>query len=174
MADQGSYSPDGSRLAYVPLGLQTYAAWKRYRGGTTSAIWLADLSDSSIVRIPRDNSNDTYPMWIGDRVWFLSDRNGPTTLFSYDIGAKKVQQAIANDGLDFKSASAGPDCIALERFGSIHLFDLKSEKAHKVDIRVHADLPALRPKFVKAGKQLQGIGLSPTGARGSSRRAARS
>jgi tricorn protease len=165
MADQGCYAPDGSRLAYVPLGLQTYAAWKRYRGGTTSAIWLADLSDSAVVRVPRDNSNDTYPMWIGDRVWFLSDRRGPTTLFSFDGKDNKIREAIVNDGLDFKSASAGPDCIALERFGSIHLFDLKSETARKVDIRVHADLPALRPKFVKVGKQLVGAGLSPTGAR---------
>src|SRR5262245_38044226 len=50
MADQGSYSPDGKRLAYVPLGLGSYMAWKRYRGGTQSAIWLADLADSSVVK----------------------------------------------------------------------------------------------------------------------------
>ncbi len=165
MADQGCYSPDGTHLAYVPLGLQTYAAWKRYRGGTTSAIWLADLADSSVVKLPRDNSNDAYPMWVGDRVYFLSDRNGPTTLFCYGVKGGKVRQVIDNHGLDLKSASAGPDCIVYAQFGAIHLLDLKTESARKIDIRVNADLPAIRPKFVKAGKQLQNAGLSPSGVR---------
>lgn len=164
-AEQGCFSPDGKRLAYVPLGLQSYAAWKRYRGGTTSAIWLADLADSSVVKVPRDNSNDSYPMWIGRRVYFLSDRNGPTTLFCFDQAKNAVRQVIANSGLDFKSASAGPDCIVYEQFGSIHLLDLKTESTQPVEIRVNADLPAARPKFVKAGKQLQNAGLSPTGVR---------
>ena len=60
------------------------AAWKRYRGGQTKKIWIADLADSSVVPIPRENSNDFNPMWVGDKIYFLSDRNGPVTLFSYD------------------------------------------------------------------------------------------
>jgi tricorn protease len=165
MADQGSYSADGKQLAYVPLGLQSYAAWKRYRGGTASAVWLADLADSSVVKVPRDGSNDSYPMWVGNRVYFLSDRNGPTTLFCYGTGGGKVREVIANHGLDIKSASAGPDCIVYEQFGSIHLMDIKTESAHKVDIRVSADLPAMRPKFVQVGKRLDNASLSPSGVR---------
>ena len=67
---------DGKRLAYVPTP-KWQDAWKRYRGGQTTPIWIADLADSSIVKVPRDNSNDSSPMWIGDPVYFLSDRNGP-------------------------------------------------------------------------------------------------
>jgi tricorn protease len=165
MADQGSFSADGKHMAYVPLGLQYYAAWKRYRGGTASAVWIADLNDSSVVKIPRSDSNDSYPMWIGERVYFLSDRNGPTTLFCYDTADKKVRQLVTNNGLDLKSASAGPDCIAYEQFGSIHLFNLQTETPTKIDIRVQADLPALRPKFAHAGKKLQNGALSPSGIR---------
>jgi tricorn protease len=165
MADHGTFSPDGKSLAYVPLGLQSYAAWKRYRGGTTSAVWLASLADSSVTRIPRENSNDTHPMWVGDRVYFLSDRSGPKSLFCYDVNTKEVRQVVPSHALDVKSASAGPDCIVYEQFGSIHLFDLKTEKAHRVNIRVSADLPSLRPRFVKAAKQIQNADLSPTGVR---------
>jgi tricorn protease len=164
MADYGSYSADGKQIAYVPLGLQPYAAWKRYRGGTASAVWVADLADSSVVKVPRIDSNDTYPMWVGDRIYFLSDRNGANTLFCYE-GKGKVRQVISNNGIDLRSASAGPDCIVYEQFGSIHLMDVKTESAHKVDIRVNADLPAARPKFVKVGKQLTNPGLSPSGVR---------
>ena len=110
-ATEGSFSSDGSRLAYVPR-LQWQNAWKRYRGGQTKPIWIVNLSDSSIEeKIPRDNSNDFNPMWIGDKVYFLSDRNGPVTLFAYDTKSKKVEQLIKNDGLDIKSASADSTAI---------------------------------------------------------------
>jgi tricorn protease len=102
-AFEGSYSPDGTRLAYVPLPPAT-ASWKRYRGGRTSSIWLADLADSHIEKVPRNNSNDFNPMWVGDKVYFISDRNGPATLFTYDTRSKKVSPVLPNDGLDIKSA----------------------------------------------------------------------
>src|SRR4030095_511423 len=76
MGVDGSYSADGRRLAYVPT-VSFQAARKRDRGGQTTPIWIANLADSSIDKTPRDNSNDSEPMWIGDKVYFLSDRNGP-------------------------------------------------------------------------------------------------
>ncbi len=78
-------------MAYVP-NLQWQRAWKRYHGGQTKPIWIANLSDSSIEdKIPRDNSNDFNPMWVGDTIYFLSDRNGPVTLFAYDTTTKQVK-----------------------------------------------------------------------------------
>ena len=76
--------------------------------------------------IPRDNSNDFNPMWVGDTIYFLSDRSGPVALFAYDTKSREVKQVVKNDGLDIKSASAGPGAIVYEQFGSLHLFDLKS------------------------------------------------
>src|SRR5262249_15953348 len=97
-----AYAPDGARLAYVPMP-PAFAVWKHYRGGMTMSIWLATLSNSKIDKMPRDNSNDFNPMWIGDKVYFLSDRNGPITLFSYDINSHQVKEELKNNGLDFKS-----------------------------------------------------------------------
>ncbi len=164
-ANHGAFSPDGTHLAYVPLQLGGAEARKHYRGGTTSAIWLARLSDSSVQKIPRPNSNDHHPVWVGKRVYFLSDRNGATTLFVYDTDSGKVRQVLDNPGPDFKSLSGGPDGLVLEQFGALHLFDLKTEKAHRVDIRIDADLPTLRPHYVKVARSLRNAGLSPTGVR---------
>jgi tricorn protease len=164
MGAEGSYSPDGQYLAYVPLN-QAFSMWKRYRGGRASAIWIAKLSDSTVEKIPRENSNDFNPVWVGDRVFFLSDREGPFTLFSYDTRKKNVAKVIENDGLDFKSASAGPGAIVYEQFGSIHLFDWKSGKAQPVEIHVTADLPEVRAHFVKVANRIRKAALSPTGAR---------
>jgi len=164
MAQEGSFSPDGSRIAYVPIA-QWQRAWKRYRGGQTTPIWIATLSSGRIEKIPRDNSNDFNPMWVGDKIYFLSDRDGPVTLFSYDIRSKQVKKELENRGLDLKSASAGPDDIVYEQFGSLHLYDLKSGTSKQVNVRVAGDLLELRDRFVNVGKRLQNAHISPTGAR---------
>jgi tricorn protease len=164
-AEDGSYSPDGSHIAYVPV-FQWQAAWKRYRGGQTTKIWLANLADSSVVKIPRENSNDFNPMWAGKKIYFLSDRSGPVSLWAYDTDSGKIAEVVRNDGLDFKSASEGPGAIVYEQFGSIFLFDLKSGKSRNVEIHAAADLPEVRPHFEKlAVAKIENAGISPTGQR---------
>jgi tricorn protease len=164
IAVEGSYSPDGKELAYVPLD-HAFEIWKRYRGGQTSPVWIAQLSDSSVTAVPRENSNDFNPMWVDQRVFFLSDRSGPMSLYSYDTKTKSVKVALKNEGLDFKYASAGPDAIAIEQFGAIWLYDLKSGAARKVDIRIAGDLPQLRPRYENVGNRIRNADISPTGLR---------
>ncbi|HEU0185654.1 MAG TPA: PDZ domain-containing protein, partial [Blastocatellia bacterium] len=164
MGWEGAYSPDGSRLAYVPLQ-RWFTAWKRYRGGSATPIWIANLSDSSVEKLPRDDSNDFNPMWVSDKVYFLSDRSGPITLFTYDTKTKKVAQLIQNDGLDIKSASAGPDGIIYEQFGALNIYDTKSGKARPVNITINGDMLTLRPKYEKVANRINDSAISPTGAR---------
>jgi tricorn protease len=170
MAVEGSYSPDSSHLAYVPFtnfreSWQFHRGLKHYRGGTASPIWIAKLSDSSIEKIPRKDSNDSTAMWIGDKVYFLSDRDGPVNLYAYDTKTKQVNAALASNGVDIKSASAGPDAIVYEQFGSIHLFDPATGKQNAVNIHVTGDFPAVRPHYVNVGQRIENANISPTGAR---------
>ncbi|HQT94339.1 MAG TPA: PDZ domain-containing protein [Thermoanaerobaculaceae bacterium] len=164
---EASYAPDGSHLAYEP-NFQWQPAWKSYRGGQTARIWIADLADSSIVKVPQaGNSNDKNPMWVGDSVYFLSDRNGPVSLFAYDLGSRAVREVVKNDGLDIGSASAGPGAIVYEQFGSLHLLDLTSGQDRTVPVRLAADMPQLRPHFLQLDpvKDILAAGISPTGQR---------
>src|SRR5271168_3677178 len=160
MAVEGSYSPDSTYLAYVPFtnfaeSWQFQRGLKHYRGGKASPIWIARLSDSSVERVPRKDSNDSAPMWIGDRIYFLSDRDGPVNLFLYDTKSRQVRAAVSSNGMDIKSASAGPDAIVYEQFGSIHLFDPAGGQQHAVNIRVNGDFPAVRPHFVPVGDKIE-------------------
>lgn len=164
MGYEGSYSADGKRLAYVPLP-RAFQAWKRYRGGRTTPIWLANLTDSAVEKVPRDNSNDFCPMWVGNRVYFLSDRNGPITIFAYDTSTRRVSQLTRNDGLDIKSASAGPDAIVYEQFGSLNLLDLKSGQTKRIPVTINGDMLAVRPRYEKVARRITNAGISPTGAR---------
>ena len=170
MGEQASYSPDGSRLAYIPFWNRrpvpnAYISWKRYRGGLAPQIWIARLSDSSIEVVPRTDSNDFNPIWVDDKVYFLSDRNGTVTLFAYDTGSKKVSQVVKNDGYDMKWASYAASAIAYEKFGSIHLYDLKAGRESRVNVTLTGDMPGVRPRLEKAGTRIVSGGLSPTGAR---------
>ena len=164
MGYEGSFSPDGRHIAYVPLR-RVFNAWKRYRGGTATPVWIADLSDSRIEKIPRKDSNDYEPMWVGDKVYFLSDRAGPVTLFSYDVKTKEVSRVIPNDGLDLKSASAGPGAIVYEQFGSLNLYDLAGGKTKPLSVSIDGDLLEVRDKFVNVGDSLSSPSLSPNGVR---------
>lgn len=171
MGYEASYSPDGKRLAYVPLprdpfpGQGLAQAWKRYRGGLATPIWIATLSDSSIEKIPRQDSNDFNPMWIGDKIYFLSDRDGPVTLFAYDTRTKRVSRVIENRGLDLKSASAGPGAIVYEQFGSLHLYDLAAGKTRPLRVRIAGDVLTVRPRYERVSDRIVRGRLSPSGVR---------
>jgi tricorn protease len=162
--EDGRLSPDATRIAYVP-NEKWQTSWKRYRGGQTTPIYIVRLSDLALEKVPRENSNDEHPVWFGDTVYFLSDRNGAVALFAYDTKSKTVKQAVPNKGLDFKSLSAGPDALVYEQFGGIYIFDPASGKSKKVEIRIEGDLPATRPHFEKVAEKIQNAAISPTGAR---------
>jgi len=163
--DWGSFSSDGATLAYVPVR-QWQAAWKHYRGGQTTPVWLVSMKTLEIEKIPRENSNDSSPVWAGGSVYFLSDRNGPVSLFSYDTKSKQVQQVLENHGYDLKTVGAGPGALVYEQFGSLHLYDLGSHQEHAVAVTIHGDLPGLAPHLAGVPESAaENIDISPTGVR---------
>ena len=123
MAFFGSFSADGKYFAYSPVGgastfnYSNYVAWKNYRGGLASSVWIAEMATLDVVKVPREKSNDFNPVWVDKQVYFLSDRNGAVSLFRFDPATKSVTQAVKNDGADIRSASAGPGGIVYDRFG---------------------------------------------------------
>jgi tricorn protease len=174
MAYQGSYSPDGTHLAYTPLprelffiGLDNFvhAYWSQYHGGLAPQVWIANLADSRIVKIPHENASDFNPMWVGKKIYFLSARSNPISLYVYDPATKKVSPVIANHGQDIMSASAGPGAIVYEQFGSLHLYDLRSRREHEVHVTIRGDFPEMRPHFENVSDHALNAGISPTGAR---------
>ncbi|MEO8647581.1 MAG: PDZ domain-containing protein [Acidobacteriota bacterium] len=160
-----AFSPDGSRIAYMPLS-PAFVQWKKYRGGRTTKVWIGNLNDSAVEEIPKQNSNDYTPMWLGDKIYFLSDRNGRNvTLYSFDTGSKKVAEAVPNTGLDLKTASAGPDGIVYEQFGAINVFNAANGKSSRVPITLNGDLSQVRPRYEKVAQRIQNLTISPAGAR---------
>ena len=165
-AAEATYSPDGSRLAYNPIG-PAFTQWKHYRGGLTSTIWLYDFSDNGTEKLPQPEGrcNDVDPMWIGDSIYFRSDRNGEFNIFSYNLRSKAIKQLTDHKDFPVLGASAGDGKIIYEQAGYLHTLDPKSGRAAKVTIGVSADLVETRPRFVKGARYIRNAAFSPTGAR---------
>ena len=182
-AFDGSFSPDGQSIAYEPV-TRWESDWKYYRGGQNFPIWVVNLKTLDLEKIPSSNTTDTYPTWVGDQIYFLSNRAAPSqpaveigdektgavSLYRYDTKTKEVSLAVANKGLDLKSLQAGPGGIVYEQFGSLHVLDLKSDgkigEDHALQITIHGDLPQLAPHLASISTDdIRNVGLSPTGQR---------
>lgn len=170
-AFSAAYSPDGRRIAYEELSTvfipdwYERSGWRHYRGGRTHPIRVMNLADYSVEKLPWQDSNDTAPMWIGNTIYFLSDRNFTVNLFSYNTATKKLTQLTHHDDFDIMSASAGPDGIVYEQAGYVHLFDVKSGQSRQLAIEARGDLPWAHPQFKKVASMIRGSSLSPTGTR---------
>ena len=171
MAFSGKFSADGKYFAYSPVGgaspfnYSAYVAWRNYRGGLASSVWITDMATLDVVKVPRERSNDFNPVWVDKQVYFLSDRNGPISLFRFDPATKAVTEAVKNDGADIRSASAGPGGIVYDRFGELFLYDTASGQTHPISVDVSADLPEVRTRLSPADREIQSYGISPTGLR---------
>jgi tricorn protease len=169
----GAFSPDGQRIAYEEFSVAMFPAWaqnqssqwRHYRGGRTHPIKIMTPAQSAVEALPWSNSNDTDPMWAGNTIYFLSDRNHTVNLFSYSLEAKKLTQLTRHDDFDIKSASATTDAAVYEQAGYIHLLDTRTGQSQQLNIEVTGDFPWARTQFKKVAGMIRDAALSPTGIR---------
>lgn len=165
-AVHATYSPDGKFMAYTPL-YDAFRQWKNYRGGTIANILIFNFQDKSVVKIPQPQGgcNDTGPIWIGDNIYFRSDRNGEFNLFSYSVSTKQVKQLTDFKDFPVINMSGGSGKIIFEQAGYLHNFDIASSTSKKITVGIAADLLELRPRFVKGGSYIRSGDISPSGSR---------
>jgi tricorn protease len=165
-AFKATYSPDGSRIAYTPL-YEPFSQWKNYRGGTATRIWLYDVDDHSVQEIPQPagRSNDTDPMWIGENVYFRSDRDGEFNLYSFSPASEQVSRLTNHEDFPVLNASAGAGQIAYEQAGRLHVLDPATGRADPVPVRIATDLTEVRPRYASGRRFVRSATVSPSGAR---------
>jgi tricorn protease len=159
-----AFSADGKKIFYNRI-FRNFRTWKRYRGGMTQSLWIYDLSANKLDQITGNDSTSTDPMWIGDTLYFNSDRDKTLNLFSCDTTGKNVKKLTSFTEYDVRWASAGPGGIVFENGGFIHLLDVASGKEAKVTIQVPSDRRTVRPEFKKVGDLIGDGSLSPEGKR---------
>ncbi|MCK4409797.1 MAG: PDZ domain-containing protein, partial [Candidatus Eisenbacteria sp.] len=159
-------SDDGKWLAYNPFATD-YSTWKRYVGGRAPDIWLFNLRDHSSKKITDWEGADTFPMWHGDKLYYVSDA-GPAhrlNVWVYDTKTERTRQITKHREYDVKWASIGPDAIVYQYGPELRLLDLESERGGSVDVRIPGDHTRVRPQLFDTADELHGGGISASGVR---------
>lgn len=165
-AFQATFSPDAKRIAYNPVS-RAFTQWKRYRGGRVSEIWMYTTGTHEMEKVPQPmgRSNDVDAMWIGDALYFRSDRDGEFNIYAYDAKSKQIRALTRHADFPVNAASAGGGKIIYEQAGYLHLLDPATAQSRKLSIGVTADLRETRPRWVTGNQYIRNSSLSPTGAR---------
>ena len=159
----GSLSPDGSRIAYNPRS--GAGEWRYYRGGYAAPLWIADIKTGALEKLSNGTHNDRNPVWVQDKIFFVSDRTGISNLYAYDTRSKKTEQLTKYAGQGVRSASATTDAAIYVQGGRIHLLDLKTGNDQTIKVSVTPDTSELAPRTASAMRSLERILPSPTGDR---------
>jgi tricorn protease len=161
----GDFSPDGSRMAYSPL-FRDFRSWKRYEGGWAQDLYIFDLKTHQAEKITDHPRTERDPMWIGDNIYFASDRDGTLNLYVYETRSRRTRQLTKSREWDVRWPSKGDaGQIVYEMNGQLHVIDTKSEKSKPIPIRVPNDGLASRPSRISAEKFVESFQLSPKGER---------
>ncbi|MDD3643253.1 MAG: peptidase S41, partial [Candidatus Krumholzibacteria bacterium] len=163
-AVQGSFSPDGSAIAYNRISREN-RTWKRYRGGMSQDIYIFDFAGNADSRLTDFPGTDRIPMWIGDRIYFSSDRDRVLNIWYYDTNSKEYAQVTRHAEYDVRRPSEGTGSIVYELGGDIWRLDTVSGEAARVDIEVGSDAPETRPYLKDVSDLVTDIDISPSGKR---------
>ncbi|MGV6945972.1 S41 family peptidase [Sphingobacterium kyonggiense] len=167
-ANQGSPSADGRYWAYIKNGDPTErdrVAFKRYRGGGMPSIWIFDTKTNEIQTVPGDKCNDVKPIWLGDKVYFLSDRDKTVNVFSYDVKTKQVEKLTKFSDYDVRTLNGRGNELVFEQAGKLHILNTASKKSTPLSIRLNADAMYKRAHYADLNESIRGWEVSPTGQR---------
>jgi len=166
LGEMASFSADGTRLAYTPQ-TQAFRTWKRYRGGWAPDIFVFDLAKQTSENVTNDPSNDEYPMWSGNKLYFLSDRGAAqrANIWVYDFNTKETKQLTRFVDFDVHAPALGPLDIVFEAGGVLHLLSLADETYKEIQVRVVTDAVTLMSRTENASNLVEAISLAPDGKR---------
>ncbi|WAC70899.1 PDZ domain-containing protein [Roseateles sp. SL47] len=168
VAYEGSWSPDGRLLAYRPYRQANNgtSGWRQSRGGTTPPIWILDPKGKTWEEIPHVNATDSNPVWMGDEIVFISDRNdGAANLFAYHTKTKALRQLTHETVWDVKTADGRDGRIVYEVGGRLKEISLSGGEPVTLDIRLSEPSAQARVQWKDAARTITSVALSATGKR---------
>lgn len=160
----GSFSPDGRRLVVDPIS-RWDVEWRAYRGGQNTALVIIDLEDQSEILLPNEGSMDIQPLWLGETIYFISDRDWTANIWSYSVTSGELKQISHYKGADIKWLSGYGDVLSFEREGYLHLMNLRDGTTRQLNLTVQGDFPWMDPRWEDVTDRVRNVGISPTGKR---------
>ena len=160
----GSFSPNGKQIAVDKMS-RWDGEWRAYRGGQNTPLIVLDIKTSEETLLPHTNTTDVQPLWLGDDIYFLSDRDLVMNIWKYNTKTKNLSQVTKFKGSDIKWLSGDSGSLVYERDGYIHTYNIASKKSKQLRIDVVGDFPWAATKFVNVSRNARSASLSPNGKR---------
>ena len=158
----GMFSPDGKKIVYTPIDRE-FRTWKRYRGGRAQDVWIYDLENSTSEQLTDNPATDHQPLWVGDNIFFTSDRDYTLNLYRYSADGSEA--VTSHQKFDVLWPSAGPTAVVYENGGWLYRYDPTNRESRRLTITIGGDRPATLPKVVEASDFIETADLSPSGKR---------
>ncbi len=161
-----SFSPDGQQMAYNRV-FREFRTWKRYRGGQADEIWLHHFGTGETTRLTSDPAQDIFPMWHGDRIYFVSEReeSHQANLYVMDLKTRKPRRLTDFTEFAVKFPSLGDTGIVFENGGYLYRLDFQTEKAVRIPVEIREDLAIGRGGLRDVSKETTSYEIAPDGAR---------
>ena len=159
-----SYSPDGKQLALNRM-FREFRTWKYYRGGQADDIWINQVGTTKLEKITDNDAQDIFPMWIGNEIYYLSDRDRTMNLFCYDTKTRQTRKVTQFTEYDCKFPSCSQQYVVFENGGYIYRYDVKAGKCEKVTVYLENDNLYSRPEHRNVADRMTSFSLSPDGER---------
>ena len=163
-AAQGSFSLDGKKIAYNRVSRET-RTWKRYQGGTAQEVYLYDFETQEDRNLTNFKGTDRIPMWIGNKIYFSSDRNRVLNIYSYDLSTEKISQITFHKEYDVRRPSMGNNKVVYELGGTLWLLDVNTNITKQIPIQIKTDAVEVRRYLKKVDKLITEFDSSTSGKR---------
>ncbi len=163
-AARGSFSPDGSKIAYNKVSREN-RTWKRYVGGLAQEVYINDFNTDTETNISNFEGTDRMPMWIGDKIYFTSDRDRVLNIFAYDTQSNSINKITNHQEWDTRFPGHDQKSIVYEQGGDLWKLDLASGNTAQIPVEINVDMEETRPYLKTVSKELHGFDISPAGER---------
>jgi len=158
-----SFSPDGRKILYCRKGNEEYY-WKRYKGGQYQDIWMYDFDSKKFTPVSDYVGKNSYPMWVGDQMYFVSDRtNGISNIYTQNLKTKDIKPVTSYADFDVMMPATDGQSIVYMQDGYIHVLDVKTNQSKKIPVMVPSDRWALRNKVINPRDYIHTVNISNDG-----------
>jgi tricorn protease len=160
----GTFSPDASKIVYTPIERE-FRTWKRYKGGRAQDVWIYDLQNNTSRRLTDFSGTDQHPVWYGDKIYFVSDRDLILNIYAFDLKTDKIEQITRHSDYDILWPSGRNGRLVYENGGYLYRLDLDSGREHKLTVNLNFDNGNILPYFKNVSDFVSGYDISPSGKR---------
>jgi tricorn protease len=157
-------SPDGTKLAYNIISRE-WRTWKRYNAGRAQDVHVYDLAANTVEQLTTFDGTDNWPMWLGDRIYFTSDRNGTLNLWCRDLATGTERAVTEFTDHDVLFPARGDTGIVFERGGDLYFMERATEEVRRLSIQLADDAPWTRPVWKDGSRAFGGFAPDPTAKR---------